>query len=494
MSGPVYYVEIRYDIGGSNNIPHTFFVITKPDGSSREYGFAPLEGGALAGDGAVYETGVGTAEGEHEYQAASSKYSINQAQYESLMGFVDSTRVGSTYWAGGDHFSASMYNCTTWQSTAFNAAGIDLPTEADHAWNPYQQYTYDRIEDFHDAASDWINDKVNEVGDWSEKTAEQVSDWVKDQADRAQRTGEEWYDTAKKNLADAKKAAEDWYEDAQKWISDKAAEIGDMVDDLFDRARKWIPRRDPLTLDLDGDGIETVAASGKVLFDHDGDGIKTGTGWIASDDGLVVLDRNGNGTIDGGSELFGVDTILSNGATASSGFSALADLDTDKNGIFDVGDAEFSNVRVWRDLNQDGSSQASELATLLDAGVASIKLNPSTTDDLDLGNGNIVDNRGSYIRTDGTAGLAGDLQLAINNYFRDFSGSLDKVEVSSEANLLPGVKGSGAVRDLKEAATLSTQLLASIQALVPGTSRDAMKSSLDTITGALGSDLHNAEQ
>ncbi|UJO03548.1 hypothetical protein [Xanthomonas arboricola] len=108
----------------------------------------------------------------------------------------------------------------------------------------------------------------------------------------------------KKNLADAKKAAEDWYEDAQKWISDKAAEIGDMVDDLFDRARKWIPRRDPLTLDLDGDGIETVAASGKVLFDHDGDGIKTGTGWIASDDGLVVLDRNGNGTIDGGSELF----------------------------------------------------------------------------------------------------------------------------------------------------------------------------------------------
>ncbi|MCC8490798.1 hemolysin, partial [Xanthomonas citri pv. fuscans] len=136
MSGPVYHVEIRYDIGGSNNIPHTFFVTTKPDGSSREYGFAPLEGGALAGDGAVYETGVGTAEGEHEYQAASSKYSINQDQYESLMGFVDSTRVGSTYWAGGDHFSASMYNCTTWQSAAFNAAGIDLPTEADHAWNP----------------------------------------------------------------------------------------------------------------------------------------------------------------------------------------------------------------------------------------------------------------------------------------------------------------------------------------------------------------------
>ena len=41
-----------------------------------------------------------------------------------------------------------------------------------------------------------------------------------------------------------------------------------------------IPRRDPLVLDLDGDGIELIAANGTVLFDHNADGIKTGTGWF----------------------------------------------------------------------------------------------------------------------------------------------------------------------------------------------------------------------
>ncbi|WOB25660.1 beta strand repeat-containing protein [Xanthomonas dyei] len=249
----------------------------------------------------------------------------------------------------------------------------------------------------------------------------------------------------------------------------------------FEDARRFVPRRDPLFLDLDGDGIETVAATGSILFDHDGDGVRSGTGWVSADDGFLVFDRNKNGFIDNGSELFGVDTIRSDGSNASSGFSALADLDSDKNGIFDSRDGEFSNVRVWRDLNQDGVSQSAELFKLADLGVASIELVPTITEDLDLGNGNVVDNRGAYTRIDGTVGLAGDLQLAMNNYFRDFSGSLDKVEVSYEANRLPGVKGSGAVRDLKEAATLSTELLASIQALVPGTSRDAMKSSLDTI-------------
>ncbi|MBK7897915.1 MAG: hypothetical protein IPJ99_00310 [Betaproteobacteria bacterium] len=85
--------------------------------------------------------------------------------------------------------------------------------------------------------------------------------------------------------------------------------LSNLINDLWTRARSWI-RRDPLALDLDGDGIETVGATGAnvVLFDHDGDGLKTGTGWVKADDGLLVLDRNANGTIDTGAELFGVDT------------------------------------------------------------------------------------------------------------------------------------------------------------------------------------------
>lgn len=42
-----------------------------------------------------------------------------------------------------------------------------------------------------------------------------------------------------------------------------------------------------------------------IYFDHNADGIRTGTGWINSDDGFLVFDRKGNGTIDSGRELFG---------------------------------------------------------------------------------------------------------------------------------------------------------------------------------------------
>lgn len=264
-------------------------------------------------------------------------------------------------------------------------------------------------------------------------------------------------------------------------VGDKFDELGDSLNDLFDRAKNFIPRRDPLVLDLDGDGIETVGANGSVLFDHDGDGVRSGTGWIFPDDGFLVLDRNGNGLIDNGGELFGADTVLSDGSKASSGFAALADLDSNEDGIFDAGDAEFANVRVWRDLNQDGISQAGELFTLDQLGIASINLTPTTTADLGLGNGNVVDNRGTFTRTDGTTGLAGDLLLAMNHFFSDFTGSLDPVTVTDEAKQLPGLKGSGAVRDLAEAASLSTNLLSSVQALEPGLSRDAMRDELDTI-------------
>ncbi|MFC6840367.1 hypothetical protein ACFQGW_11585 [Xanthomonas theicola] len=156
-------------------------------------------------------------------------------------------------------------------------------------------------------------------------------------------------------------------------------------------------------------------------------------------------------------------------------------LDENRDGVFSESDSHFKDVRIWRDFNQDGISQASELFRLSDLGIASITLTPTTTVDLDLGNGNIVDNRGTYTRNDGTTGLAGDLQLAVNNFFRDFTGSLEPVTVTDEAGQLPNLKGSGAVRDLEQAASLSQDLLADIKALTPGISRDAMRARLDTI-------------
>jgi len=140
-----------------------------------------------------------------------------------------------------------------------------------------------------------------------------------------------------------------------------------------------IPPGDPLTLDLDGDGLETVGinASSPILFDHDADGVKTATGWVKADDAFLVFDRNGNGTIDTGRELFGDSTALYAGGLAADGFAALAQEDTNQDGLVSAADANWNSLRLWRDLNQDGVSQANELLTLASQGITA--LNPCLT-------------------------------------------------------------------------------------------------------------------
>ena len=92
----------------------------------------------------------------------------------------------------------------------------------------------------------------------------------------------------------------------------------------------------------------------KTLFNDNGNGFAEKTGWISSDDALLVRDINGNGQIDDGSELFGDQTVLSNGKKAANGFEALADLDSNQDGVFDGDDDAFGEVMVWQDLNQNG--------------------------------------------------------------------------------------------------------------------------------------------
>ncbi len=126
------------------------------------------------------------------------------------------------------------------------------------------------------------------------------------------------------------------------------------INDLFNDSKSTDSSHiSPLVLDFDGDGIETfgISAETHVVFDHDGDGIKNGTGWVKSDDGILVLDRNGNGTIDDGSELFGVYTQV-DGANAQNGFEALTAEDTNSDGKIDANDTNFCNVRVWRDISK----------------------------------------------------------------------------------------------------------------------------------------------
>ncbi|MCW2292450.1 Ca2+-binding RTX toxin-like protein [Pseudomonas sp. BIGb0408] len=169
------------------------------------------------------------------------------------------------------------------------------------------------------------------------------------------------------------------------------------------------PPRDPLSIDIDRNGsISTLHKDHGVHFDLDNSGFAESTSWVAPSDGLLVLDRNDNGKIDGGAELFGTETKLTDGSFAFNGFEALADLDENKDGMLSAADEVFSELRVWIDGNSDGISTEAELHTLTSLGIESISTQYQVAPKLDA---NGVEHRefGEVTYADQSKGLANTL-------------------------------------------------------------------------------------
>jgi len=223
----------------------------------------------------------------------------------------------------------------------------------------------------------------------------------------------------------------------------------DLFEDLFHQAEAAtnpIPGiwRDPLLVDLDGDGIETTTVQNGTYFDHGNDGFAESSAWVGSDDGVLAFDKNNDGVINDGGEIFGDNYVLSNGQKATTGFQALADLDSNLDGVIDSSDTNFSNIKV---LKGDGN-----LLTLAEAGIASINLTNTTTSTTDA-NGNIQLRAGTYTKTDATTGVIGDYSLSQDAMY---SISTDWVEVSAEIAALPDASGYGTVDTLHQAMAKDT--------------------------------------
>ena len=129
----------------------------------------------------------------------------------------------------------------------------------------------------------------------------------------------------------------------------------------------------PLVLDLNGDGVKTVGLNANIYFDHDNNGFAELTGWADPNDGLLVLDKNGNGKIDNGTELFGNNTFLINGKKAANGFEALGSFDFNDDQKINSSDAIFNQLKIWQDKNSNGKVDDNELLTLSQVNIKSLK-------------------------------------------------------------------------------------------------------------------------
>jgi hypothetical protein len=165
----------------------------------------------------------------------------------------------------------------------------------------------------------------------------------------------------------------------------------------------------PIVLDLDGDGVELRRRTkSRARHDMDGNGSADDTGWIGRDDGFLVVDLDGDGRIGGPAEL----GLMGLKPDAGSSLAALSALDSNRDERIGADDSRFAELRIWRDRNGNGATDAGELSSLAELGIASISLAAQSGSGRAAIGQNLMLSTTIFTRSDGSTGSAGVAALS----------------------------------------------------------------------------------
>ncbi|HEX8308953.1 MAG TPA: putative Ig domain-containing protein [Allosphingosinicella sp.] len=202
----------------------------------------------------------------------------------------------------------------------------------------------------------------------------------------------------------------------------------------------------PVVLDLSDRGLSEAFSAQTVGFDLDGSGVKQSIRWLSSGFGFLALDRDGDGIVSEHTDISFVGDLPG----AVSDLEGLAAFDSDKDGQLDSGDSKYGSFLVWQDLDSDGISEAGEMKSLAESGIAAISLALKPTGQtLQFTDGNVIANTSTFTRSDGTTGSVGDVALryqtageAVIRHSID-PGSLQALP--ADASLAIDLDGNGAI-------------------------------------------------
>ena len=206
---------------------------------------------------------------------------------------------------------------------------------------------------------------------------------------------------------------------------------------------------DPLILDLNKDGFDIETKKFGAHFDLNCDGFAEKINWTRKD-AILALDKNHNGLIDDGGEVFGDFHLLADGSKAKNGFEALAQYDTNGDGVIDENDEIFDQLRLWVDENGDGVSDQGELKSLKDMNIKAINLDYDYVNQ-PTGTEALIGNVATFVYEDDTVGNIGEMWVSSDLY-----DAIEKVivGVTDMTDGLPNVRSYGKVNSLHAAIAL----------------------------------------